>query len=213
MILYDTVLERGAQEQVIRKSRFIASAAPCSDREEAERFIAEVSRDHRDATHNVPAYVLGDHFQLQWGSDDGEPQGTAGAPIVKMLVEEGITNVALVVTRYFGGVKLGTGGLVRAYTSSAKLCVAAAGRCHVEQKRVQTFSVDYGSWNRIQHFDFGGRAEVRSPRFTDVVTLELVSEEEEAEWGAGVLSGLTNGKARLTGQENILCKTPVLSSN
>ena len=114
MILYKTVGKAAQAEQIIEKSRFITHVRPVTSREEADSFFAEIKKEYKDATHNVPAMVIGDKFQIQWASDDGEPQGTSGAPIVQMLVNEEITNVALVVTRYFGGVKLGTGGLVRA---------------------------------------------------------------------------------------------------
>lgn len=151
MKLYNTVYREGSAEQTIEKSRFIAYVKPVSDREEAEAFIAAIRKKHKDATHNVPAMVIGDKFQIQWASDDGEPQGTSGAPMVQMLVKEGITNVVIVVTRYFGGIKLGTGGLVRAYTNSAKLGLAAAGICSVEERCVMTYAVDYTYLTKIQN--------------------------------------------------------------
>ena len=122
MKLYSTVFSEARAEQEIERSKFITTVRPVDTREEAEEFFAEVRKEFKDATHNVPAMVIGDKMQIQWASDDGEPQGTSGAPIVQMLVREGITNTALVVTRYFGGIKLGTGGLVRAYTGSVS-CV------------------------------------------------------------------------------------------
>ena len=142
MKLYSTVLGMGQAEQVIEKSRFITYVKPVDTKEEADAFVGEIRKKHKDATHNVPAMVLGDHFQVQWASDDGEPQGTSGAPMVQMLVQEGITNVVVVVTRYFGGIKLGTGGLVRAYTSSAKQGLAAAGICDVQEMQVTEYRVD-----------------------------------------------------------------------
>ncbi len=105
MELYKTVKKEAEAEQIIEKSRFTAHVKPVETKEEADEFIASVKSRYKDATHNVPAMVLGDKFQIQWASDDGEPQGTSGAPIVQMLVKEGITNVAVVVTRYFGGNK------------------------------------------------------------------------------------------------------------
>lgn len=118
-LLYKTIAKEAEATQIIERSRFIAHVKPVETREEAENFITEIKAKYRDATHNVPAMVIGDKLQIQWASDDGEPQGTSGAPMVQMLVKEGITNIVVVVTRYFGGIKLGTGGLVRAYTSSA----------------------------------------------------------------------------------------------
>ena len=139
MKLYKTVAKEATAEQIIEKSRFITYVKPVSTKEEADEFIAAIKKKHKDATHNVPAMVLGEKFQVQWASDDGEPQGTSGAPIVQMLVQEGITNVVIVVTRYFGGIKLGTGGLVRAYTGSAKLGLEAAGIYEVTEKKVLTY--------------------------------------------------------------------------
>ena len=118
MELYKTVRNEAEVTNIIEKSRFIAYVRPVSSKEEADAFVAEIKAKHKDATHNVPAMVIGDKFQIQWASDDGEPQGTSGAPMVQMMVKEGITNVAVVVTRYFGGIKLGAGGLTRAYTKA-----------------------------------------------------------------------------------------------
>ena len=120
-------------------------------REEADAFLAEIREKYKDATHNVPAMVIGNKSQIQWASDDGEPQGTSGAPMVQMMVKEGLTNLIVVVTRYFGGIKLGTGGLVRAYTSSAKLGLEAAGVCSVREMAELTVKIDYPYLAKIQN--------------------------------------------------------------
>lgn len=151
MALYKTVRKEAEAFQIIEKSKFTAHVKPVSTKEEAETFIAETRKRYKDATHNVPAIVIGDKFQIQWASDDGEPQGTSGAPMVQMMVKEGITNVAVVVTRYFGGIKLGTGGLVRAYTSSAKLGLEEAGICSVEEICKSVIKVDYSYLSKIQN--------------------------------------------------------------
>ena len=129
MELYKTVRAEAEASQTIERSKFTAHVKPVESREEAEEFIAQIKAQYRDATHNVPAMVLGDQAQIQWASDDGEPQGTSGAPMVQLMTGEGLTNMVIVVTRYFGGIKLGTGGLVRAYSSSARLGIEAAGIC------------------------------------------------------------------------------------
>ena len=136
---------------MIDKSRFIAHVFPVESREEADAFLAEIREKYKDATHNVPAMVIGDNSQIQWASDDGEPQGTSGAPMVQMMVKEGLTNLIVVVTRYFGGIKLGTGGLVRAYTSSAKLGLEAAGVCSVREMAELTVKIDYPYLAKIQN--------------------------------------------------------------
>ena len=151
MELYKTVRKQAEAVQVIDKSRFIAHVFPGESREEADAFLAEIREKYKDATHNVPAMVIGDKSQIQWASDDGEPQGTSGAPMVQMMVKEGLTNLIVVVTRYFGGIKLGTGGLVRAYTSSAKLGLEAAGVCSVREMAELTVKIDYPYLAKIQN--------------------------------------------------------------
>ena len=127
MIRYSTVFEEGLAEQTIERSRFIAHVKPVSSKEEADAFIAAIKKQYKDATHNVPAMVIGDKFQVQWASDDGEPQGTAGQPMLNVFQREEIWNVCCVVTRYFGGILLGAGGLTRAYTRGARDALCAAG--------------------------------------------------------------------------------------
>lgn len=151
MELYKTVRKQAEAVQVIDKSRFIVHVFPVESREEADAFLAEIREKYKDATHNVPAMVIGDKSQIQWASDDGEPQGTSGAPMVQMMVKEGLTNLIVVVTRYFGGIKLGTGGLVRAYTSSAKLGLEAAGVCSVREMAELTVKIDYPYLAKIQN--------------------------------------------------------------
>ncbi|MFQ8847398.1 MAG: YigZ family protein [Clostridia bacterium] len=151
MELYKTVRKQAEAVQVIDKSRFIAHVFPVESREEADAFLAEIREKYKDATHNVPAMVIGDKSQIQWASDDGEPQGTSGAPMVQMMVKEGLTNLIVVVTRYLGGIKLGTGGLVRAYTSSAKLGLEAAGVCSVREMAELTVKIDYPYLAKIQN--------------------------------------------------------------
>ena len=151
MELYKTVRKQAEAVQVIDKSRFIAHVCPVESREEADAFLAEIREKYKDATHNVPAMVIGDKSQIQWASDDGEPQGTSGAPMVQMMVKEGLTNLIVVVTRYFGGIKLGTGGLARAYTSSAKLGLEAAGVCSVREMAELTVKIDYPYLAKIQN--------------------------------------------------------------
>lgn len=195
MKLYNTVRERAQAEQIIEKSRFIAYVKPVSERQEAEDFIAEIKKKHKDATHNVPAMVLGDKFQVQWASDDGEPQGTSGAPIVQMLVKEEITNVVIVVTRYFGGIKLGTGGLVRAYTSSAKLGLDAAGVCAVSQVIKLAVTIDYGSLAKFQNAEKEGIYRISDIRYGENVEIDLVTEPENLESVKSLVSNYTSGRA------------------
>ncbi|MBQ1404211.1 MAG: YigZ family protein [Lachnospiraceae bacterium] len=207
MKLYSTVMGRGEAEQTIERSRFIAHVAPCESREEAEEFFDAIRRRYRDATHNVPAMVLGEKQQVQWASDDGEPQGTSGAPMVQLMVKQGITNTAIIVTRYFGGIKLGTGGLVRAYTSSAKIGLEAAGICDVEERTALTFFVDYKAFNRVQNYSFGEGIQIVDVQYTDRVGFTAVC--EDAEECQAIIRGLTNGAAELVSQEQKRIHVPM----
>ena len=200
MKLYSTVSNEASAEQIIDRSRFITYVKPVTSKEEADEFITSIKKKHRDATHNVPAMVIGDKMQIQWASDDGEPQGTSGAPMVMMMVNAGITNVCVVVTRYFGGIKLGTGGLARAYTSSAKLGLEAAGICEVWEQSCLTFSFDYTYLAKLQNLA-GELFEIQELRYTDVVEADLTCDPEKTLELQGLLINLTQGKALLKNEE------------
>lgn len=210
MKLYKTVAARATAEQIIEKSRFITYVSPASTKEEADEFIVQVRKEHRDATHNVPVMVIGDKMQIQWASDDGEPQGTSGAPIVKMLVSAGITNVVIVVTRYFGGIKLGTGGLARAYTSSAKLGLEAAGVCQVEEKISLTYRIDYTYLSKLQNLADTGdsKFQIGDIRYTDLVEVDLICSIEDLEEIYALMNNITGGKCLLMSENHVLAKTP-----
>ena len=140
---YRTVGQVGEAEIIIEKSLFIGYAAPAGTEEEALEFIQTIKKKHRDATHNVPAYVIGENNAVQRFSDDGEPSGTAGVPMLEVLKKEDLRDTVLVVTRYFGGIKLGAGGLVRAYTKAAKAALEAAGIVTRVLHQVVQVSIDY----------------------------------------------------------------------
>ena len=206
MKLYSTVRRQAQAEQIIEKSRFIAYVSPAETKEEADAFIASIRKKHKDATHNVPAMVLGDKLQVQWASDDGEPQGTSGAPMVQLLVNEGITNVVIVVTRYFGGIKLGTGGLVRAYTSSAKLGLEAAGICDVEEMCLLTYEIDYTYLAMLQNLAGSGFFTISDIKYTEVVEVTLCLHPEKLDEAMSAVSNLTVGRGVLKNQRVELVK-------
>ena len=124
---YNTILQEGQDEIVEKKSRFIGYAVPVSSEEEAYAFVEKIRKQHYDARHNCYAFAIGSENTLLRFSDDGEPQGTAGKPILEVITGNAVVNICIVVTRYFGGTLLGTGGLVRAYTEAAKLALSDAG--------------------------------------------------------------------------------------
>ncbi|WDV47515.1 YigZ family protein [Clostridiaceae bacterium M8S5] len=123
---YKTLFDFGTDEVIINKSRFIGYAKPAETEEEAIKFIEKIKTKHKDATHNVHGYVIGENSNIQRFSDDGEPSGSAGIPVLEVLKKEDLRNTVVVVTRYYGGIKLGVGGLIRAYTKGAKIAIERA---------------------------------------------------------------------------------------
>lgn len=218
MELYKTVRKQAEAVQVIDKSRFIAHVCPVESRDEADAFLAEIREKYKDATHNVPAMVIGDKSQIQWASDDGEPQGTSGAPMVQMMVKEGLTNLIVVVTRYFGGIKLGTGGLVRAYTSSAKLGLEAAGVCSVREMAELTVKIDYPYLAKIQNLaseqldleeaDREGEENLSNFRianiqYTDKIDMQIQTFPGSLKNVELLFQNITSGKAEVISQKTV----------
>jgi uncharacterized YigZ family protein len=193
MISYKTVAASATVEHTIEKSRFIGYISPVTSREEADDFIKEIKKKHKDATHNVPAFVIGEKGELMWASDDGEPQGTSGAPMLHILTGEGLTNVVVVVTRYFGGIKLGTGGLMRAYTETARMAIDAAGTCVMRELDVLSFSLDYTYYGKVQNKEQEGIFTITDTAFEDKVRLNLEVEPEQTAEVLEYLSELTGG--------------------
>lgn len=169
---YRTVAQWGEREFIEKKSRFIGFAAPVQSEEEALRLLGERRALHREASHNVWAYVLRD-AQLRRYSDDGEPQGTAGIPVLDVLLKGEFLNILVVVTRYFGGTLLGAGGLVRAYSHTAKLAVDAAGARYMTPCTVFRLKMDYSWYGKITYFLPEFKTVVLDTQFAEVVTMML----------------------------------------
>lgn len=197
MIKYYTALNEARAEQTIEKSRFIGQIKPVSSKEEAGEFIEYIRKKYKDATHNVPAFVLGEKMEMQWASDDGEPQGTSGAPIVQMMVSKNITNVAVVITRYFGGIKLGTGGLVRAYTGTARLALEAAGTAAVKEMVNILMAFDYTFLGKIENYSYGGSLSIRNIEYLDKINATFVIDPEKREEAVKSIANITSGSAKI----------------
>ena len=159
--------------------------------------LSAVKEKYKDATHNVPAFVCGAGSEHQWASDDGEPQGTSGMPVLKLITAEELTNVAIVITRYFGGIKLGTGGLARAYTHAAKLGIEAAGICDVMESSLLKYSFDYTHLSRITNYMAEMGFDMSDIEYTDSVRAVLSCPKEETERLISAVSDMTSGRAEL----------------
>ena len=194
---YRTVGQMGEAEIIIEKSRFIGYAAPAVTEEEALEFIQTIKRKHRDATHNVPAYVIGENNAVQRFSDDGEPSGTAGVPMLEVLKKEELRDTVLVVTRYFGGIKLGTGGLVRAYTKAAKMALEAAGIVTRVLHQAVQVSVDYTLLGLLQNQLRIGNYGIKDIFYTDVVTILVWVPAPESKDFCAACIEWTNGRCTL----------------
>lgn len=193
MIRYTTVQKEATSEEVIQRSRFIGHIAPISSREEAEAYIRKIRDLHKTATHHVPVYIVGEQMELQWASDDGEPQGTAGPPILQMLVREGLTNLVCVVTRYYGGTKLGTGGLVRAYTETARQALTASGIHPVRDMILLKVRLPYPLLGKLKNLEQDQPFSIENTAYAQEVDILLRYEREYHERVTGMLADLNSG--------------------
>ena len=192
---YKTVYEGGEGEIVEKKSRFIATVRPVETEEEALAFIEEMKKKYWDARHNCSAYVLGERQELMRCSDDGEPSQTAGKPMLDVLMGEELIDVCAVVTRYFGGTLLGTGGLVRAYSGAVKEGLANAQILEKKQGVRMEVTTDYNGVGKIQYLAAQEGIDTLDSQYTDkVVFIFLVPEEQEESFRSKLVES-TNGKA------------------
>ena len=171
---YKTLMKRGCDEFIVNKSRFIGYGAPAETEEEALAFLAEIRKKHADATHNCYAYIIGRNMGVMRYSDDGEPGGTAGMPIIEVMKNRGVVNACVVVTRYFGGVLLGAGGLVRAYTQGAVTAIDACGIGVMHPTARYMMDVPYPMLSRVEYFLKSAPVIVEDKDFSDVITLTLL---------------------------------------
>ncbi len=176
---YTTIHDTAQDEFVERKSRFIGSIAPVETEEEALRFIAQIKQQHRDAGHSTYAYILKNGVKRY--SDDGEPQGTAGVPMLDCLEKEGLVDVVVVVTRYFGGILLGTGGLVRAYSHGAKIAVDAAKRKLMTTCVLLSMELDYSFYGKINYVLPKYVCRVEESDFGANVSMKILIKQDQCE--------------------------------
>ena len=206
MVLYKSIYEYAEAEYIVEKSRFIAHASPAETTEEAKLFVAEIKEKYKDATHNIPAFIVGPGMEHQWASDDGEPQGTSGMPVLKLISASELTNVVIVVTRYFGGIKLGTGGLARAYTHAAKLAIEEAGICEVREGVSLTYKFDYTYLSKLQSIADDSGFAIEDIKYTEVIEATLSCMSEESERIKSLVADISGGKAELINEEIKLAK-------
>ncbi len=190
---YKTIYEKAEASFVEKKSEFIGYIAPVKTNDEAVEFINSIKAKNRKATHNVYAYILRQDNITRY-SDDGEPQGTAGVPVLDVIQKEGLTDVCVVVTRYFGGILLGGGGLVRAYSHGCKIAVDAARAMDMCNCYELMIKADYNLYGKINYILPDYEVKILSTEFTDDVTIKLLVKSEFLKELSNEIIDITNGK-------------------
>ena len=198
---YSVGAVEGKAEISVKHSKFIAFCARVRDEEEAELFVKSIKKRYTDATHAPYAYLLGERADKSRASDDGEPSGTSGVPILECIKNEGVTNTAVVVVRYFGGIKLGTGGLARAYADAACEAIRASGKVAFEKCVLFVIPCDYPYLSAVQNqvYAFGGA--VRSADYGDVVSVWATIPSDKTDAFLTALADSTSGKVLVEARE------------
>jgi len=198
---YFTVKQAGEFEIIIQKSRFIAHVQRTESEIEAQEFIQMLKKKYWDASHNCSAYLIGEHDQIQKANDDGEPSGTAGVPILEVLKKRKVKDTVVVVTRYFGGIKLGAGGLIRAYGKATSEGLDAVGIVERRLMRVCHVNIDYSWLGKIENELRSSTYILKTIQYQENVEIEVFVEEEKQQVFLDWMIELTNGQAKITAGE------------
>lgn len=193
-IKYLTIKAPASDSFIERRSEFIGYISPVVTEEEAISFINSIREQHRKATHNVYAYLLREGNTTRY-SDDGEPQGTAGVPVLDILQKEGLIDVCCVVTRYFGGIMLGGGGLVRAYSHAAKIAVDSSTKMHMCYCALLQIDIDYSLYGKVQYALSDFVVKMVDSTFGSAVKMEILVDLEQEESFTEHITNITNGQA------------------
>ena len=197
---FRTIKEDGQVQEEIKKSRFTCHAKRVYSEEEARAFITAIKKEHYKATHNCSAFIIGERSEIKRTSDDGEPSGTAGVPMLGVLENHNLTNVCVVVTRYFGGIKLGAGGLIRAYAGSVALAVKEMGIIEIKEQAGIQIHMTYAQYQEYGNFLKEHNLMELDTNFTDQINTMIYVDKEEKENIKAALVEFFNGKVTLTDQ-------------
>ncbi|UGB30455.1 YigZ family protein [Metabacillus sp. B2-18] len=206
---YYTVKGYGEHEIVIQKSRFICYVERVNTEEEATQFIQQIKKKHHDANHNCSAYLIGENDTIQKANDDGEPSGTAGVPMLEVLKKKQLKDTVVVVTRYFGGIKLGTGGLIRAYGKSVSEGLSAIGIVERKLMRVMHTKIDYTWLGKVENELRDSIYKIKEIHYLEQVEIEAFVEEASINTFEKWMTELTNGQGYIIKGENIYLEEPI----
>ena len=197
---FRTIKEDGQVQEEIKKSRFICHIKRVTTEEEARNFIQAVKKEHYKATHNCSAFILGERSEMKRSSDDGEPSGTAGVPMLGVLENHQLTNVCAVVTRYFGGIKLGAGGLIRAYSSNVALAIKEIGIVHIKEQLGLRIALSYSQYQELPNFLKANHLQEQDTSFTEQVQTTIFVDKDDKDSIIEELIELFNGKIDIVEQ-------------
>lgn len=197
---YRTISQDGQAQEEIKKSRFICHAKRVYSEEEARDFIAAIKKKHYKATHNCSAFIVGEKSEIKRTSDDGEPSGTAGVPMLGVMENHQLTNVCFVVTRYFGGIKLGAGGLIRAYAGSVALAIKEIGLIEIKEQAGLRLKMSYSQYQNFDNFLKAEDLIEFDTEFTDLVATTIYIDKQEKETLEQKLVEFFNGKIQIDDQ-------------
>ena len=197
---FRTIKEDGQIQEEIKKSRFICHIKRVTTEDEARNFIQAVKKEHYKATHNCSAFILGERSEMKRSSDDGEPSGTAGVPMLGVLENQQLTNVCAVVTRYFGGIKLGAGGLIRAYAGSVALAIKEIGIVHIKEQLGLRLTLSYSQYQELPNFLKANHLQEQDTSFTEQVQTTIFVDKNDKDSMIEGLIELFNGKIDITDQ-------------
>lgn len=209
---FRTIKEDGQVQEEIKKSRFICHIKRVTTEEEAREFIQDVKKEHYKATHNCSAFILGERSEMKRSSDDGEPSGTAGVPMLGVLENHQLTNVCAVVTRYFGGIKLGAGGLIRAYAGSVALAIKEIGSVHIKEQLGLRLTLSYSQYQELPNFLKAKQLQEQDTAFTDQVQTTIFVDKDDKDSVIESLIELFNGKIDIVEQGLRKVEVPISSS-
>ena len=197
---YRTISQDGQAQEEIKKSRFICHAKRVYSEEEARDFIAAIKKEHYKATHNCSAFIVGEKSEIKRTSDDGEPSGTAGVPMLGVMENHQVTNVCFVVTRYFGGIKLGAGGLIRAYAGSVALAIKEIGLIEIKEQAGLRLKMSYSQYQTFDNFLKAEDLIEFDTEFTDLVATTIYIDKQDKEPLEQKLIEFFNGKIQIDDQ-------------
>lgn len=207
---YKTIKDNGLFEEEVKKSRFICQIKRITTEEEGKAFIIAIKKEHYKANHSCSAMIIGDKSQIKRSSDDGEPSGTAGIPMLSVLEKQGLTNLVVVVTRYFGGIKLGTGGLIRAYSGVTAAAIKELGIVDVKKQAGFEVTLTYPQYQTYAQFLEQVALMETETLFSDTITTAIYFDPEREEEILAILTDYYHGKVQFTTIDPKIIEVPIM---